>query len=354
MPVAVLCVAAALAACSDALEQDTTAGQVVGVAEGAVTPTVTLVSAAELTVSHTIALRPLLGDGRVAGRGSVLIVVGYLIAVIDLALHTDTVTNEVHVDPESVSGIAGAIQSDSVAWASYERSFPGIPTRYVVWRVNYRTNDTTSISFTANPRAIALGGNAVFVVSVADDDESWLTVLDTTLTNGSPRIKVLDSVPLTGLGARGITLGSDGYLYVTSSTPITGGRSTEGRLAIVDPVSRHEVAVINGLGDGLGSPVYHPSGRVLIPSVNGILEVDAARRSVTLGPGKGVKPAGDAPSFLAVDQGGRIYAVVGRHCGDPASPAGAVHVLSPPPDYDLTKTISIGPCPSGAAPATIP
>lgn len=344
---------AAFAACSDALEQDTTAGQVVAVAEGNVTPTVTLVSATDLTVSHTIPLRPLLGDGRVSGRGSVVMVVGYLIAIIDLAQHTDTVTNEVHVDLESVYGIAGALQSDSVAWASYERSFPGVPTRYAVWRVNYRTNDTTSISFVSNPRAIALGGNAAFVVTVNAGDTSWLTVLDTTLTTGSPRIKVLDSVPLTGSGARGLTMGADGYLYVVSSTPLSGGGHTEGRLAVVDPVSRHELAVINGLGDSLGPPVFHPSGRVLIPSVNGILEVNAATRSVTLGPGKGIKPAGESPSFLAVDQAGRVYAVV-PHCEYPASTPGSVYVLSPPPEYELLKTIPIGGCPTGAAPATIP
>jgi hypothetical protein len=121
----------------------------------------------------------------------------------------------------------------------------------------------------------------------------------------------------------------------------------------VDPVSRLELAVVNGLGDGLGPPLYHSSGRVLIPSVNGILEVDPARRSVTTGPSKGINPGGVHSSVLTVDQRGNIYALV-SHCADPARPPGAVQVLSPPPAYSLLNTIGIGSCPVGAAAAQLP
>jgi hypothetical protein len=213
-----------------------------------------------------------------------------------------------------------------------------------VWRVSYRSGDTASVSFAANPKALAIAAGNVFVVTVGGGGASWLTVIDTALTTGSPSIAVVDSISLTGLNAGGVTLGGDGFLYVVSS---------QGRLSIVDPVLRLELAVVNGLGGGLGTPVYHPSGRILIPSVNGILEVNPATRSLTRGPSNGIKPDGDYPNVLVVDQRGRLYGLV-DHCADPTDPPGAVHVLSPPPEYTLRTTIRIGSCPVGAAAAAIP
>lgn len=325
----------ALAACSDALQQDTTAGQVIAVAEGRPF-TVSLVSAANLSVSQAIPL-PAGASGSVSGLGSVLIVpiVGG-VAVIDLTHSVNSLMGLIPLVPGGISR-GTAIQDDDIAWITYEMPF-------AVWRVNYRNGDTASIGFAANPKALAIAGGDVFVVSVGAAGVSWLTVIDTTLTTGSPSIAVVDSVPLTGLNAGGITLGGDGYLYIVSN---------DGRLSIVDPASRLEVAVVNGLGDHLGPPVYHPSGRILIPSVNGILEVNPATRSVTVGPSKGVKPAGDEPSALVVDQRGRVYALV-DHCADMSEPPGAVHVLSPPPEYTLRTTIRVGSCPVGAAAAAIP
>jgi hypothetical protein len=335
---------AALTACSDALEQDTTAGQVIAVAESQ-PATVSLVSAENFVVSHAIALSGG-STGSVSGFGSVLIVpmMGG-VGVIDLSHSLTTVTGLVPLGTGGF-GRGSAIQDDAIAWVSYEMP-------YAVWRINYRSGDTASVGFAANPKALAIAAGNVFVVTVGAGDVSWLTVIDTSLTAGSPSIAIVDSVPLTGLNAGGITLGGDGYLYVVSSGPLTGGGATEGRLAIVDPVSRRELAVVNGLGSQLGPPVYHPSGRVLIPSVNGILEVNPVTRSVTHGPTKGIKPADDYPSVLVVDQRGRVYALV-DHCADPSQPPGAVHVLSPPPNYALIATIRIGSCPNGAAAAAIP
>lgn len=333
----------ALAACSDALDQDTTAGQVVAVAESQ-PATVSLVSAENFVVSHAIALSGG-STGSVSGLGSVLIVpmIGG-VGVIDLSHSLTTVTELVPLGSGGF-GRGSAIQDDAVAWVSYEMP-------YAVWRINYRSGDTVSVGFAANPRALAIAAGNVFVVTVGAGDVSWLTVIDTSLAAGSS-ISIVDSVPLTGLNAGGITLGGDGYLYVVSSGPLTGGGATEGRLAIVDPVSRRELAVVNGLGGQLGPPVYHPSGRVLIPSGNGILEVNPVTRSVTHGPTKGIKPAGDYPNVLVVDQRGRVYALV-DHCADPSQPPGAVHVLSPPPNYAVITTIRIGSCPNGAAAAAIP
>jgi hypothetical protein len=81
--------------------------------------------------------------------------------------------------------------------------------------------------------------------------------------------------------------------------------------------------------------------------------MNPATRSVTIGPSKGVKPAGDHPSLLTVDQRGTIYALV-NHCAEAGPPPGAVQVLSPPPAYSLLETIQIGSCPVGAAAAQLP
>jgi hypothetical protein len=325
----------ALTACSDALDQDTTAGQVIAVAEESPF-TVSLVSAANLAVSQSISL-PTGYIGPVSGLGSVLIVtIAHGVAVIDLTQSTNAVSRLVALAAGGAS-LGAAIQDETFAWIAYD-------TPSAVWRVNYRSGDTTSIGFSAKPKALAIAAGNVFVVTVGAAGVSWLTVIDTALTTGSPRIAIVDSVPLTGLNAGGIALGGDGYLYVVSN---------DGRLSIVDPASRLEVAVVNGLGDQLGTPVYHPSGRIIIPSANGIVEVNPATRSVTLGPSKGIKPAGDSPTVLVVDQRGRIYALV-DHCVLPSQSPGAVHVLSPPPEYRLRTTIPIGSCPVGAATAAIP
>ena len=332
----------ALAACSDALDQDTTAGQIIAVAEGEPF-TVSLVSAGDLAVSQTIAL-PAGASGPVSGLENTLIVpIAGGVAVIDLAHSVTAVDGIVPLVPGGTSR-GSAIQDDAVAWLTYDMPAPPAAKPHAVWRVDYRTGDTASLGFGANPKAVALAAGQVFVVTVGAGDVSWLTVLDTALTTATPRITVVDSIPLTGLNAGGITLGGDGYLYVVSNG---------GRLSIVDPLVRLEVAVVNGLGDRLGTPVYHPSGRVLMPSADGIVEVNPATRSVTLGPSKGIKPAGDSPNVLVVDQRGRVYALV-DHCADPNHPPGAVHVLSPPPDYTLRTTIRIGSCPVGAATAAIP
>jgi hypothetical protein len=341
----------ALAACSDALEQDTTAGQAIAVAESR-PARLSLVSAESFEITNTITL-PNPASGFVSGLGSVLIVPASSgVAVIDLSHSVTTVTRGIQFVLGGFSR-GTAIQNDSIAWVTFEMPFPPLPYGYAVWRVNYQSGDTTSIGFAGNPKAVAIAAGHVFVVTVGAGDVSWLTVIDTVLAAGPPRISVVDSIPLTGLNAGGITRGGDGYLYVVSSGALTSGGMTEGRLAVVDPVARRELAIVNGLGNSLGPPVYHPSGRILIPSVNGILEVNPGTRSVTIGPSKGVKAAGEYSNVIALDQRGRLYTLV-DHCADPTQPPGAVQVLDPPPGYGLSTSIPIGSCPTGAAAAVMP
>src|SRR5438552_2284784 len=161
-------------------------------------------------------------------------------------------------------------------------------------------------------------------------------------------VSTLDSIPLSGTNARFLAVGDDSLLYV-----VAAGRAghPEGKLSVVDPVTGTELVVINGLGDSPGAAAFHPSGRVLVASATeGILEVNTLTRSVTRGPGQGVKPGGHGVAGLAIDQGGRVYALDAGGCTGP----GVVHVLSPPPDYDELRAVTVGVCPSATALAVVP
>jgi hypothetical protein len=195
------------------------------------------------------------------------------------------------------------------------------------------------------PQGLVIEGDRLFVVNGnlvggTPAGPSWLTLK----TIGDTVIPGPDSIGLTGVNARYAASGLDGFVYV-----VTGGAmgGADGRLSVVDP-QIGEVAVINGLGESPGPPIYHPSGRLLIASpTEGILEVNTTRRSLERGPGAGapgIKPGGDGITALAVDSRGRIYAVSARSCVG----AGALYVLAPPPDYGIIQMVATGECPSAA------
>jgi len=151
------------------------------------------------------------------------------------------------------------------------------------------------------------------------------------------------------LAARFAAVGDDSLLYV-----VAAGRSgtADGKLSIVDPKRRAEVAVLNGLGESPGAVVFHPTGsRLLIASAReGILEVNTSIRAVTRAPGNGINPGGSGINGLAIDLRGRVYAVGPGGCNGP----GMVHVLTAPPDYREIHTVTVGICPTTAAVAATP
>jgi len=77
------------------------------------------------------------------------------------------------------------------------------------------------------------------------------------------RVRTPDSIPLTGLAARFAVVGDDSLLYV-----VAAGRSgaADGKLSIVDPKRRTEVAVLNGLGESPGRWCFIHWSRLLIAS----------------------------------------------------------------------------------------
>src|SRR5205814_7729288 len=241
------------------------------------------------------------------------------------------------------SGATGvAIQDDSIAWIAN-------PNLNTVTRLNYLSGGTTSVPVGVFPQAVAIVGTQVFVVNSnvvgsSPAGPSWLTSFECC------SVTTPDSIPLTGTNARFATVGEDSLLYVIASGHVG---AADGKLSIVDPQARAEIAVLNGLGESPGAAAFHPAGgRLLIASaLEGILEVNTSTRAVTRGPGNNsVKPGGHGVSGLAIDLRGRVYAVDPGACAT----AGTVHVLTAPPNYSEIDAVPVGVCPMTAAVAVTP
>ncbi|HEY6807565.1 MAG TPA: hypothetical protein VI160_02165 [Gemmatimonadales bacterium] len=327
---------ALLTACSDALEKTSPAGQAIAVLSAA-TGGVTLVNAGDFAASSLGATPDSTHPVDLAGRGGVLVVPQWSTD----ALKVFNFGSNPSLPLAAGSAPTGAaFQNDTLVWVAST----GLDR---IVQVNLRAADTVR-SLAAGPRpvAVAVVGGKVFAVNAnARRDTvfgpSTLTVWHVD-GSGAP-----DTVALTGTNARYITVGDDSLLYVVERGAAGSG---DGRLSIVDPASERELVVLNGLGELPGAPVYHPSGRVLVASLaDGILEVNALTRSLTRGPGAGVKPGGLGVAAVALDSRGRVYAVTSGGCGA----NGAVHVLTNPPDYHDLRTVAVGLCPS-AATAVLP
>ncbi len=337
--------------CSDALEQKSSAGQVIGVVN-ANDRTLSVISATDFTVTTRSWQMGSATPRTIDGRGHVFVVpLGAADAVgVDLFFTCPPGALSLCVQPDYTlplptgSGATGvAIQDDSIAWIAN-------PNLNTVTRVNYFSGDTTSVPVGVYPQAVALVGTRVFVVNSnlvgsTPAGPSWLTSFECC------SVRTPDSIPLTGTNARFATVGDDSLLYVIASGH-TG--ATDGKLSIVDPQTRVEVAVLNGLGESPGAAAFHPAGsRLLVASATeGILEVNASIRVITRGPGNGVKPGGNGVSGLAIDLRGRLYAVDAATLATPefcAVSGGVVHVLTAPPDYHEIHTATVGCGPTTAA-----
>ena len=346
----ILLAAVALAAgCSDALEQASSAGQVIAVVNS--DHTVSFIAATDLSV-RTVGLETGGSGTTAAGRGSTVVVplgsVDSLAVIRNAGLCTGLCPLPVVVFPLSPGSDATgvAIQDDSIAWVAN-------PKLNTVTRVNYVTGDTTSSPVGVYPQAVAIVAGRVFVgngnlVGSASAGPSWLSSFPCCGV-----VSPIDSVPLTGADARVLVVGDDSLLYVVEAGH-PGQR--DGKLSVVDPVARIELAVINGLGESPRAAAFHRSGRILVAAGSEILEVNTLTRSVTLGPGHGVNPGtGPVPS-LAVDLRGRVYAP--SSCTEfTAVSLGVVTVLSPPPDYRVIRKITVsgpGACPLTTALAVVP
>src|SRR5205823_327432 len=190
--------------CSDALEQKSSTGQVIGVVNGG-DRTLSLISATDFTVSRRDWQRPSATPSTIDGRGNVFLV------------------------PLG--------QADAVALVG--------------------------------TRVFVVNGN---LVGATPAGQSWLTSFECC------SVRTPDSIPLTGTNARFAVVGDDSILYVIASGH---AGAADGKLSVVDPETRSESAVLNGLGESPGAAAFHPTGgRLLIASAaEGILEVSTSIRA---------------------------------------------------------------------------
>ena len=322
--------------CSDALEQDTTAGQVVAVVNTD-PATLSLLSASTFSATAVDLLNAAGRPATVAGRVSVLAVP---LPAVDSIVFLDFGSSGAgrRVPLAVGAGAAGvAIADESTTWVANPNN------DRATW-VNYRSGDTASIPVGPTPQAVAVTRGTLYVVNanlsgsvpVGPSSISWMAL-------GQVPPVTLPTIPLTGTNAQFAVVGGDSLLYVIDRGSPGAG---DGRLSIVDPAINQEVVVINGLGELPGPAVFHPSGRLLIASEQeGILEVNTLTRTLVHGVGAGNKPDGHGVAALALDQRGRIYALDRGDCTAP----GVVHVLSAPPGYAELETVPVGVCPSAAA-----
>jgi hypothetical protein len=277
----------------------------------------------------------------VAARDAIAIVpMGLDNSAVVVDLRTPKILRTVHLP--AGSGATGiAIVDDSIAYVAN-------PNLNTVTRINYLNGDTASVSVGVYPEAMVFTRGKLFVlngnlVNFAPVGPSWITVVDP-VTNAVAT--GIDSIPLPGPGNAGFAdVASDGLIYVVS----TGDFVVEGRLSIVDPVARREIANFGGFGTGPGAIAADGGERLFISSfAEGLMEFNTRTRTVVRGAGHGVSIPGN--SAVEVDAEGRIYAISTGPCqgGQP----GAAHVLKA--DLTESRTIALGECSIFAATTSIP
>ena len=328
--VRLLAVALLGTACSDALEQTSSAGQYVGF----ITQDnfLLLLSATDLT-QRLVQLESGTGTGqRLTARGSVFLASisgSARVDVVDVAGNPDSVRRI----PLGFDAIDAAMADDSIAWVATSNGF--------VQRVNYRAGVLENGVFLGPiPAAVAFTAGRVFaVVNVGSANPSFVIVVDPI------HMAVIDTVRLTPAQARLAVVGGDSLLYIVSSR----AGPDSGKVSVVDPVGLQELVVINGLGTGPAQALFHPAGsRLLVASgFSGIQEVNTLTRTLTRPPSGAVQPNGNTVLGMAIDQVERIYA---------ADSSCAVEVLRPPPDYSVRNVVAAQGlhCPTYAAVATKP
>lgn len=278
-----------------------------------------------------------------ARGGFALVPLGLDNAVAVVDLRAGSVIRTVPL-PANSGATGSAIVDDSIGYV-------GNPNLNTVSRVNYLTGATSEVPVGAFPQGLVFTRGKVFVINGNLDETfsaagpSWMTVVDPT-TNA--RAGGIDSIALTGEGnASFADVGSDGLLYVMNTGNYFSG---EGRLSVVDPLSRTEIASFAGLGTGPGNVAADPDGRLFISSfTEGVMEFNLDSNRVVRGAGEGITFA-SGNSTVAVDSKSRVYGIESGPCsgGQP----GTAHVF----DVSLAQlgTITLGECPSGSAVAQIP
>ena len=326
-----------IVACSDELSNPVVSSDELIVIVNSTENSLTLVPVNEPTSTTIVPLGTATGTPvSLAVRGSLAAVplgLDHAVAFVDLEARSVLRT----VALAQGSGATGAaFEGDTVAWVAN-------PLLNTITRVSVGAGDTSSIAVGQYPQRLAVRDGELWVlntnletVTFTPAGPGWLSVVD--LATGN----VVDSVGLTGLNSQFLQPADDGLLYVVHS-----GRfgMAEGRVSIVDPVARAEVAVINGLGSFPGASADDlRRARLLVTSFDhGLMEIDRATRTLTRGPDDGLLVDGAGFAGVALDGSGRIYAIQSGDCVTP----GRVQVLQA--DFSRVLTVATGSCPFAVA-----
>jgi len=246
--------------------------------------------------------------------------------------------------PANSGATGSAMVDDSIAYVAN-------PNLNSISRINYLTGTTgPEIPVGRYPQGLIFTRGKVFVLNGNLDEtlspagRSWLTVIDP--ATNAPADGV-DSIPLTGDGnARFADVAGDGLLYVMNSGSLSDG---DGRLSIVDPVDRSEMASFSGFGTLAGNVAADGGARIFVSSfAEGLMEFDTDSNKVVLGAGEGIPIPSN--SAVAVDSHGRVYGIEAGSCR--GGQRGKAHVLDT--SLEQVRTITLGECPSGATVVKIP
>lgn len=262
------------------------------------------------------------------------------VAVVDLG--AGTVLNTFPLAANS-GATGAAIVDDSIGYVAN----PGLNT---VTRINYLTGDTASVAVGVRPQGLVFTRGKLFVLngdlngSLVSLGASWLSIVDP-VTNALAT--GVDSIALLGPGnARAATVGPDGLIYVMSAGDSGTG---EGRLSIVNPVTREELASFGGFGNRPGA-VAATGDRLFVASwAEGMMTFDTRLREVTRGAGEGLVVATNAS--VATGAHDRVYAISAGPCS--GGTGGTAHILRLS-DLAQTGTILLGECATGAVITTVP
>lgn len=328
--VALACLVTA-GACSDELSSPLVSDDEVLVVVNSIDNSLTVFAVNDPAATHTIPLGTAAGTPvSVAARGSLVAVplgIEHAVALVDL--ETAQVMRTVPL--AQGSGATGAaFESDTVLWVAN----PGLNT---VTRVSVLSGDTASVVVGQYPQGVVAIDGQMWVLNgnleqFEPAGPGWLSVVDPVAG------AVVDSVPLAGTNSQFAVLADDGLLYVVHS-----GRfgESEGRMSLVDPASRAELIVVQGLGTFPGEVADDfRQGRLLITSFdNGLMEFDRLTRRLTVGPAEGLRLDGEGFASVTLDSSGRIYAVQSGNCVEP----GRVRVLRA--DLSEVTMVPTGVCP---------
>jgi hypothetical protein len=259
------------------------------------------------------------------------------VAVVDL--RQQQLVNTIKLQPGSIVSGA-ALVDDSVAYVASSNL-------NLITRVDLSTGDTASLAVGNTPQQVTFTRGRLLVLNSNLDSlgkpagESWISVVDPA---AGDRGTVIDSIPLIGPGnAEFSAVASDGLVYVVQ---VGDPSMDEGRLSVVDPVRRQELASFGGFGFGPGDLTADGGDRLLISSrTEGLMEFDTAERAIVRGEGNGVSVPGN--TGVAVDSQGRVYALESG-----CSENGILHLLRT--DFTEIRTVSVGQCATQVLLARVP